>query len=147
MRCKSWKLNSGTDRSFVSLEFRPLIDIHFRKLGEAYAIEFANGKKVETRDIICGCSIDIIGELFSIALIPIKLGSFDVVVGMDYLSRNRAEIYCFEKIVRIPIQGNRTIIIQGEKPERDLRIVSCTKIHKYMKEVFCFLGSGGREET
>ncbi|GKD35081.1 putative reverse transcriptase domain-containing protein, partial [Tanacetum coccineum] len=43
---------------------------------------------------------------------PIKLGSFDVVIGMDWLSKYHARIICDEKLVHIPINGE-TLIIRG----------------------------------
>ncbi|GKF68085.1 putative reverse transcriptase domain-containing protein, partial [Tanacetum coccineum] len=43
---------------------------------------------------------------------PIKLGSFDVVIGMDWLSKYHARIICDEKVVYIPINGE-TLIIRG----------------------------------
>ncbi|GJW34232.1 hypothetical protein Tco_0054264 [Tanacetum coccineum] len=41
---------------------------------------------------------------------PIKLGSFDVVIGMDWLSKYHARIICDEKVVHIPINGETLII-------------------------------------
>ncbi|GJR87777.1 hypothetical protein Tco_0211788 [Tanacetum coccineum] len=43
---------------------------------------------------------------------PIKLGSFDVVIGMDWLSKYHAKILCDEKVIHIPINGE-TLIIRG----------------------------------
>ncbi|GKB42164.1 putative reverse transcriptase domain-containing protein [Tanacetum coccineum] len=45
---------------------------------------------------------------------PIKLGSFDVVIGMDWLSKYHAKILCDEKVVHITI-NNETLIIQGDR--------------------------------
>ncbi|GJW49055.1 putative nucleotidyltransferase, ribonuclease H [Tanacetum coccineum] len=45
---------------------------------------------------------------------PIKLGSFDVVIGMDWLSKYHAKILCDEKVVHIPI-NNETLIIRGDR--------------------------------
>nr|GFB36226.1 putative reverse transcriptase domain-containing protein [Tanacetum cinerariifolium] len=47
---------------------------------------------------------------------PIKLGSFDVVVGMDWLSKYHAKIICDEKVVHIPIDGE-TLIIRGDRTQ------------------------------
>ncbi|GJX73407.1 putative reverse transcriptase domain-containing protein [Tanacetum coccineum] len=52
------------------------------------------------------------GQPFKIDLMPIKLGSFDVVIGMDWLSKYHAKIICDEKVVHIPINGE-TLIIRG----------------------------------
>ncbi|GKB31887.1 hypothetical protein Tco_0871288 [Tanacetum coccineum] len=41
---------------------------------------------------------------------PIKLGSFDIVIGMGWLSKYHARIICDEKVVHIPIDGERLII-------------------------------------
>ncbi|XP_024965886.1 uncharacterized protein LOC112506088 [Cynara cardunculus var. scolymus] len=111
-------------RSFLSLEFTPLINLKSRKLKDAYTIEFANGQEIKVRDVILGCTLNLADKLFTIDRIPIKLGSFDVVVGMDWLSKNRAEICCFERIVRIPYQDGETLSIQGEKPGRSLKCVA-----------------------
>nr|GEW03608.1 hypothetical protein [Tanacetum cinerariifolium] len=43
---------------------------------------------------------------------PIKVGSFDVVIGMDWLSKYHAKIICNEKVVHIPIE-DETLIIRG----------------------------------
>ncbi|GJU28329.1 putative reverse transcriptase domain-containing protein [Tanacetum coccineum] len=46
---------------------------------------------------------------------PIKLGSFDIVISMDWLSKYHARIICNEKVVHIPIDGE-TLIIRGAAP-------------------------------
>nr|GEU31144.1 hypothetical protein [Tanacetum cinerariifolium] len=59
-----------------------------------------------------GCTLTLLIQPFEIDLMPIKLGSFDVVIGMDWLSKNHAKILCDEKVVHIPIDGE-TLIIRG----------------------------------
>nr|GEY79244.1 hypothetical protein [Tanacetum cinerariifolium] len=41
-------------------------------------------------------------------------GSFDVILGMDWLSEHKAEIVCYEKVVRIPLESGEILIVQGE---------------------------------
>ncbi|GKE46469.1 putative reverse transcriptase domain-containing protein, partial [Tanacetum coccineum] len=48
---------------------------------------------------------------FNIDLMPVELGSFDVIIAMDWLSKYHAVIICDEKIVRIPF-GNETLIVR-----------------------------------
>ncbi|GKG14907.1 hypothetical protein Tco_0354507, partial [Tanacetum coccineum] len=68
---------------------------------------------------------------------PVEMGSFDVIIGMDWLSRYQAVIVCVEKIVCIP-WGNETLIIHGDGSnqgnETRLNIISCTKTQKYILE-------------
>ncbi|GJZ47607.1 hypothetical protein Tco_0601439 [Tanacetum coccineum] len=70
---------------------------------------------------------------------PIELGSFDAIIGMDWLAKYQAVIVCAEKIVRIP-WGNETLIIHGDGSNQgnvtQLNIISCTKTQKYMQKGF-----------
>ncbi|GJT65268.1 putative reverse transcriptase domain-containing protein [Tanacetum coccineum] len=45
---------------------------------------------------------------------PIELGTFDVIIGMDWLAERDADIVCGKKVVRIPC-GNKTLIVEGDK--------------------------------
>ncbi|GJZ35879.1 hypothetical protein Tco_0581696 [Tanacetum coccineum] len=53
---------------------------------------------------------------------PIELGSFDVIIGMDWLSKYHAVIVCIEKLVLLPY-GNETLTIQGDREEKRLEDV------------------------
>ncbi|GJW88987.1 hypothetical protein Tco_0164327 [Tanacetum coccineum] len=48
---------------------------------------------------------------------PVELGSFDAIIGMDWLAKYQAIIVCAEKIVRIP-WGNETLIVRGDGSNR-----------------------------
>nr|GFD24575.1 reverse transcriptase domain-containing protein [Tanacetum cinerariifolium] len=70
------------DFSFISTDFVPLLNVKPSTLRPGYVIEVANGKKVETDMIICGCILELGDSLFTIDLIPFGHGSFDIIVGM-----------------------------------------------------------------
>ncbi|GKC98809.1 putative reverse transcriptase domain-containing protein, partial [Tanacetum coccineum] len=61
------------------------------------------------------------------------LGSFDVIVGMDWMAEHRAEVVCYEKYIRVPY-GNAMLIIQGEKSgvknESRLEVISSIRTQK-----------------
>ncbi|GJY47390.1 putative reverse transcriptase domain-containing protein [Tanacetum coccineum] len=54
---------------------------------------------------------------FDIDLIPFGSGSFDVIIGMDWLSNHKAEIICHEKVVRIPLLDGKVLRVLGERTE------------------------------
>ncbi|GJY62883.1 putative reverse transcriptase domain-containing protein [Tanacetum coccineum] len=68
----------------------------------SYAIELADGRISKTNTVLRGCTLGLLGHPFNIDLMAIELGSFDVVVGMDWLANHDEVIVCDEKIVRIP---------------------------------------------
>ncbi|GKC13031.1 putative reverse transcriptase domain-containing protein [Tanacetum coccineum] len=128
--------DSGADRSFVSTTFSALLDIIPDTLNVSYAVELANGRIYETNTILRGCTLGLLGHPFNIDLMPVELGSFDVIIGMDWLANHRAVIVCDEKIVRIPY-GDEVLIVQGDRDVKGekskLSIISCTKTQKYIE--------------
>ncbi|GKC91848.1 putative nucleotidyltransferase, ribonuclease H, partial [Tanacetum coccineum] len=84
--------DSGADYSFISTTFIPLLGIEPSDLGFSYEIEIASG-----------------------------YGSFDVIIGMDWLSDHKVEIIYHEKVVRIPLLDGKVLRVLGEKPEEKVR--------------------------
>ncbi|GJR33434.1 putative reverse transcriptase domain-containing protein [Tanacetum coccineum] len=76
-----------------------------------------------------------VGHLARDYLMPVELGSLDIIIGMDWLAKYIAIIVCAEKIILIP-WGNETLIVCGDGSDQGnetrLNIISCTKTQKYM---------------
>nr|GEW24233.1 putative reverse transcriptase domain-containing protein [Tanacetum cinerariifolium] len=119
--------DSGAERSFVPIEFTPFINISPVALNTSYDVELADEKIVSTNTVLCGCTLALFSHMFKIDLLPTRLGSFDVIVGMDWLSYHRAVIVCYEKIVLIPLPNGEILEIYGERPEKDPKSLSCIK--------------------
>ncbi|GKE79276.1 putative reverse transcriptase domain-containing protein, partial [Tanacetum coccineum] len=119
--------DSGADYSFVSTTFLPLLDLELSDLGFKYEIEIASGQQVEIDKVIKGCKFKIEGHVFNIDLIPFGHGSFDVIIGMDWLSDNKAEIICHEKVVRIPLPDGNVLRVVGERPDEKARLLMSAK--------------------
>nr|GEU57035.1 putative reverse transcriptase domain-containing protein [Tanacetum cinerariifolium] len=64
---------------------------------------------------------------------PIELGTFDVIISMDWLVNHNAIIVCGEKVVRIPYK-NKTLTVESEKSMSRLKVISCIKAHKYIEQ-------------
>ncbi|GKB81863.1 putative reverse transcriptase domain-containing protein [Tanacetum coccineum] len=109
--------DSGADYSFVSTTFIPLLGLEPSDLGFRYEIEIASGQLVEIDKVIKGCKLEIEGHVFDIDLIPFGHGSFDVIIGMDWLSNYKAEIVCHEKVVRITPPDGKVLRVLGERPD------------------------------
>ncbi|GJY21363.1 putative reverse transcriptase domain-containing protein [Tanacetum coccineum] len=88
----------GIDRSFVSTMFSALLDIAPTALDVSYTVELTDGQIAESDTIIRGCTINLLDHPFNIDLIPVELGSFDILIGMDWLSKYHVVIVCDEKI-------------------------------------------------
>ncbi|GJU83895.1 putative reverse transcriptase domain-containing protein [Tanacetum coccineum] len=107
----SMLFDSGANRSFVSSTFSALLDVTPSTLDTGYVIELADGRILETNVVLRGCTLGLLGHLFNIDLMPIELGSFDVII-------------------------DEVLIIQGDDcddgSKSKLKIISCTKTQKYI---------------
>ncbi|GJX19260.1 putative reverse transcriptase domain-containing protein [Tanacetum coccineum] len=126
----SMLFNSGADFSFTSTKFAPLLNEKPSITNPGYVIEVANGKKEEVDRIFRGCRLELGDSMFLIDLIPLGQGSFDVIVGMDWLSNQKAVIVCHEKIVRIPVEGGKVLCVQGERNVGKTKTLMSTKANE-----------------
>ncbi|GJY00771.1 putative reverse transcriptase domain-containing protein [Tanacetum coccineum] len=114
--------DTGADRSFVSTAFSSQIDITPSTLDHYYDVELADGRIIRLNTILKGCTLNFLNHQFNINLMPVELGSFDAIIGMDWLAKYQAVIVCAEKIVRIPWK-NKTLIIHGDGMEFQIDLV------------------------
>ncbi|GKD83896.1 putative reverse transcriptase domain-containing protein [Tanacetum coccineum] len=95
----------------------------------------ADENLVSTNTVIQGATLTLLNQPFKIDLMPIKLGSFDVIIGMDWLSKYQARIICDEKVIHIPINGETLIIRVMEKKSDEKRLKDIPVVREF-PEVF-----------
>ncbi|GJU96418.1 putative reverse transcriptase domain-containing protein [Tanacetum coccineum] len=129
--------DTGANRSFVSNTFSALINIIPTTFESHYDVELADGKIIGVNTIIRGCTLNFMNHPFNIDLIPVPFGSFDVIIGMDCLTKYHGVIIYDEKIVRAP-SGREMLIFQGngnnQREESRLNIILCTKAQEYLSK-------------
>ncbi|KAI3685418.1 hypothetical protein L6452_34660 [Arctium lappa] len=76
------------------------------------------------------CTLGIEGRDFTIDLMSMVIGGFDVVVSMDWLANNNAEIVCSKKLIRLPNPSGEVVMIYGEKRKGDVAIITMAKARK-----------------
>ncbi|GKA26038.1 putative nucleotidyltransferase, ribonuclease H [Tanacetum coccineum] len=101
-----------------------ILNLVFRCSEFGGVTEMADRKLVGTNTVIQGCTKILLNQPFEIDLQPIKLGSFDVVISMDWLSKYHARIICDEKVVHIPIDAQ---VIEKKSDERRLEDIPVVK--------------------
>ncbi|GJS74106.1 putative reverse transcriptase domain-containing protein [Tanacetum coccineum] len=98
-------------------------------------MELADGKSLTTNTILRGCTLNLQNHLFKIDLLPIELGSFDVIVEIDWMAEHRTKVVCYKKYIRVPY-GNDILIIQGKrnevKNESKLEVISSIRTQGYI---------------
>ncbi|XP_076959471.1 uncharacterized protein LOC143635541 [Bidens hawaiensis] len=127
--------DSGANKSFISLDFAYIIDKPRDKLSKPFTIEVADGNFIIIIDLVVrDCIITINKVKFFIDLIPMQMGSFDVILGVDWLTFNRAEVVSFKKFIHIPLEDGRILNIFGDTPTSKLNIMSCFQAQRYLRK-------------
>ncbi|GKA88402.1 putative reverse transcriptase domain-containing protein [Tanacetum coccineum] len=134
-RYASILFDSGPDRCFVDTRFSFMLNIDPVKIDASYEVELTDGRVVSTNTVLKGCTLNLVNHLFEINLMPIDLGTFDVIIGMDWLVMHDAVIVCGEKVVHIPY-GNKTLIVKSDKGMSLLKVISCIMARMYIERGF-----------
>nr|GEU92099.1 putative reverse transcriptase domain-containing protein [Tanacetum cinerariifolium] len=100
---------------FISTKFAPLLNVEPCIINPGYLIEIADGKSVKVDRVICDCKLELGYSLFAIDLILLGHESFDVILEMDWLSKNKAVIVCHKKVVEIQIKKGGILQVHGER--------------------------------
>ncbi|MFS7922398.1 putative nucleotidyltransferase, Ribonuclease H [Helianthus anomalus] len=134
--------DTGADNCFVSFEFEKLLSRKRSYLSSSFEVEVATGKSIAVNSVLRDCTLELNNHIFQINLIAMQLGSFDVIVGMDFLRENHAEVVCFEKMIRFSLANGDQLCVYGETASKGLKLMSCIQASKYLrKEYRAFLAN------
>nr|GEX63638.1 putative reverse transcriptase domain-containing protein [Tanacetum cinerariifolium] len=125
--------DSGSDKSFVNTNFSHLINIESVRQNTSYEVELADERIGSTNTILKGSILKLVKHLFEIDLMPIELGTFDIVIRMDWLVEHDAVIVCGKKEVYIPVKNEVLVVKRSEGVSR-LKVMSCIKARKYVEK-------------
>ncbi|GJY45051.1 putative reverse transcriptase domain-containing protein [Tanacetum coccineum] len=121
-RYASILFDTGADRSFVSTAFSSQIDITPTALDHYYDVELADRRIIGLNTILRGCTLNILNHPFNIDLMPIELGSFDAIIGMDWLqsgTRGSSAHYLVHQNTRIHAKGCPVFLANINKKETE----------------------------
>ncbi|KAJ9555926.1 hypothetical protein OSB04_010540 [Centaurea solstitialis] len=124
--------DTGAECSFVHNTLAKKFAMPTTPLYDALVVEVAGGFLVTVRDCFEGCTIELDGEPFSATLIPMNVGSFDVVLGIDWLRAHDANIGCGKKMVTLPTSRGEMIIVYGDKKKGTNTTISMIKARRFL---------------
>ncbi|GKB95984.1 putative reverse transcriptase domain-containing protein, partial [Tanacetum coccineum] len=108
-------------KSFVNTRFSSMLDIKPIKIEASYEVELADGRVVSTNTVLNCCTLNLVNHIFKIDLMPIELGTFDVIMGMDWLVKHDAVIICGKQVKEkrmedVPVIHNFLEVFPKELP-------------------------------
>ena len=86
--------DSGATHSFVSNDCVRKLELVTRDLGCELIVATLAFGQVSTNLVCVGCPMEVAGCRFKVNLIRLPIESFDVIIGIDWLSSNHIVIDC-----------------------------------------------------
>ncbi|KAL8094927.1 hypothetical protein AgCh_036440 [Apium graveolens] len=108
-------MDSRATRSFIAESIHDRLKCVAYPLEPNLNIEVANQERVTANRICPNCDVVIEGRHFSADLIPFKLGEFDIILVMDWLSNYEAQIECKSKKVKLKTNDGVEVIFKGKR--------------------------------
>ena len=105
--------DSGSIDSFISPSLVAKCKLEVVKQDHGWQVELASGGKVSIDSLVHKCGLSIGGFETSVDLRVIPLGSYDVVLGMDWLDSHRASIDCKKKTIMCQDDQGKDVEIVG----------------------------------
>ena len=90
-------IDSGASHCYIDPNIVDRLHLEKSKLVKSSLVQLATGTKRRIHDMVRSCSISINGVNTSIGLNIIPLGSYDVLIGMDWLDKHHAVLDCHNK--------------------------------------------------
>ncbi|KAI3818331.1 hypothetical protein L1987_12135 [Smallanthus sonchifolius] len=126
--------DSGANQSFIENRLCRLLNKTLAKLDKKYMVETANGDLVQISEILNDCYITLSEHVIPTRLLPMTLAGFDIVLGMDWLASNQANILCDKKAIELHSLKGNILTINGDKLSNSVGIISMLKTTKYLRK-------------
>ena len=127
-------IDPGSTCSFVAYDFALKSHSNIETLGYNICVSMPAGGTVIVDKVVKSCLVIINGNALHADLVVIKLKEFDVILGMDWLSKNHAIVDCQTKEVVLETSEQRKIIFVGERKIVPTCLISATAAFHLIKK-------------
>ncbi|WRX18085.1 hypothetical protein QQP08_010572 [Theobroma cacao] len=108
-------IDSGSDRSYLSISFASFLDRNLSPLEEEIVVHTPIGERLVRNTYYRDCGIKVGEEEFMGDLIPLEIRDFDLILGMDWLSTHRAKVDCFKKEMILQSLEGAEVVFMGKR--------------------------------
>jgi hypothetical protein len=134
-------IDPGPSHSFVSYRIVNNLHVLSSNLGIGVTVSTPLGENIHIDDIYRGVKLYIGGLKLRVDLMSLELYDFDVILGMDWLSKHKAHVDCFTKTVTIQGIGDKRVVFKGERKVIPSCVISVLVAKKITEEGLLWLVS------
>ena len=126
--------DSGAIDSFISPFFVERYGLVAARQDVSWEVELASGARVLVSSMVHSCQIQI-GDMSTMTDLRITpLGSYDVVLGMDWLYAHSTKMDCWQKRVECVDDDGISRVILGVKRPISLRMISAMQLRQCLRK-------------
>uniref|UniRef100_UPI001C3D73DE reverse transcriptase family protein n=1 Tax=Picosynechococcus sp. (strain ATCC 27264 / PCC 7002 / PR-6) TaxID=32049 RepID=UPI001C3D73DE len=127
-------IDPGATHSFIAKMFALKINSTLEPLPEELSVYTPVGDVLVASEVYKDCMIEMDGVAMTANLIPLDIQEFDVILGMDFLSKYRATMDCFQKEVVFKGFEGTEVIFRGDRKILPTCVISAVKAMKLLSK-------------
>ena len=127
-------IDPGATHSFIASSFTSCILREKSVMNQGLVVDMPVGESVVCRHIYLGCELELGGQKLEVDLVPLPLQMFDVILGMDFLTKYQALIDCYKKKVEFQMPVGGKIVFRGERGSEHYSMVSALTARRMMRK-------------
>ena len=127
-------IDLGASHSFVAHQIVSNLKVLPSRLSVGVVVSTPLGKNINIDEVYKGVILYFEGVELRVDLMPLELYDFDLILGMDWLSRYRAQVDCFTKTVNLQDVSGKRVVFRGERRVIPNSIISVMKTGKLIRK-------------
>ena len=144
-------VDPGATHSFISVPFTERHQIESHPIDGHMVVSVPNGDTMISERIVLGSRLVIQNKDFPADLIVLGIHDFDIVLGIDWLSKHRATLDCYKKEVRLVRPEEPGVIFRGIRREIAPSLINAMTALKMLRKgcqgYLAFVVDGRQEGT
>ena len=110
-------IDSGESHCYIDPKIVDRLHLEKSNLGKSSLVQLATGTKRRIHDMVRGCSISLNGMNTSVDLNIIPLGTYDILIGMDWLDKHHAVLdFHSKKFTCLDGDGKQSTVKEFQDP-------------------------------
>jgi hypothetical protein len=127
-------IDSGAIHSYIDPKMVERFHFPRSKLGKSWLVQLATVAKRRINEMVKECPMDMNGLSTKAYLNIIPLGSYDFLIGMDWLDKHHVVLDCYKKSFTCLDEEGNLRTVQGIPREVAIREVSALQLKKIFKK-------------
>ncbi|XP_071687300.1 uncharacterized protein [Rutidosis leptorrhynchoides] len=122
--------DSGSTHSIVSIKSSKYLKVSPTWLPTPLSISTPMGSIEIIDRVFRNCRLEFNDCMFPANLFPMTMHDFDIILGMDWLSRHHATIDCYSKSILFGYHSILDCVFNGDLPVKSIKVISALKAQK-----------------